>query len=99
MTEWRSKLTDKQIDRIIELAAGMAEDFHFADDESYEVTPDRSWCPYNRRGLPGADPGGICSFGCWEEPTCQASGPYPLDELHAILAPTGIFDTEDGHAD
>ena len=93
--DWRSKLTDEAIDRVLELAAIMAEDYHFADDPNYEVGPDRSWCPYNRRGLPGADPNGTCSFGCWEEPDCMTSGPYQLAELDAILAPTGIFDTED----
>lgn len=95
-TEWRAVLTDKAIDRILEIAAGMAEDYHFADDVGYDREgPDRSWCPYNRRGLPGADPNGICSFGCWDEPSCMTDGPYPLAELDAILAPTGIFDTED----
>lgn len=37
------------------------------DDE----TPDYGSCPYFMRGLPGADPEGICSFGCWDEPVCM----------------------------
>lgn len=95
MSDWRSKLTDKQIDRIVDIAASMATDFHFADLPTYRVDEDRSWCPYGRRGLPGAPDDGICSFGCWEEPDCHASGPYPLAELDVIFARTGLFDTED----
>ena len=95
MTDWRSKLTDKQIDRIIDIAASMAEEYHFADDPGYGIEADRSWCPYNRRGLPGAPADGICSFGCRDEPACMTSGPYPLAELDGIFAPTGLFDREE----
>lgn len=95
MTEWRAKLTDKAIDRVLEIASGMAEDWYHADDDAYWVGPDKSWCPYLRRGLPGADPQGTCGFGCIDEPACRTSGPPPLAELYDILAPTGIFDTEE----
>lgn len=35
-------------------------------------------CPYYRRyyALPGHDPRGICSFGCYDEPSCITDEPY-----------------------
>lgn len=90
--EWRAVLTDKQIDQVIELAASIAGRWYFGDDPESGWGDDRSWCPYFRRGLPGADPNGTCSFGCWDEPSCLTSGGGDVSDLYAILAPTGYFD-------
>jgi hypothetical protein len=35
----------------------------------------RLFCPYYMRGLPGADPKGVCISGCYDEPACQTSRP------------------------
>ena len=34
-------------------------------------------CPYHLavNKVPGADPKGTCSFGCWEEPDCMTGTP------------------------
>ena len=69
----------EDIERVIHAARIVAEHFVFADE--WGSGEDRSWCPYNRRGLPGADPQGSCSFGCQTEPDCHTSGPYPLNAL------------------
>ncbi len=45
-------------------------DFGYVDE-----LPDLSSCAYFRRGLPGADPKGTCSFGCREEPACFTERP------------------------
>lgn len=57
-----------------------------ADPEQFDL----SWCAYYRRGLPDADPEGICSYGCREEPACYTSEPtegWPARRLHALLNP------------
>lgn len=36
---------------------------------------DYSQCSYYRRGQPGADPSGTCSFWCSEEPACHTEEP------------------------
>lgn len=46
---------------------------------------DKSDCPYNRRGFPGADPHGSCSYGCTTEPDCHTNGPYPLTALYLAV--------------
>lgn len=50
---------------------------------------DLSTCAYFRRGLPGADPHGTCSFGCRDEPECQTCRPsegWPREVLRAAVA-------------
>jgi hypothetical protein len=84
-------MADK-VDALAATAAAVAADFKFADYGG--SSPDRSWCPYNRRGLPGADPNGICSFGCQTEPDCHASGPYPLTALLMACEELDLLDTE-----
>jgi hypothetical protein len=84
-------LADK-VDALANAAAAVAHDFKFADYDG--SSPDRSWCPYNRRGLPGADPRGICSFGCREEPSCHTDGPWPLSELLEACEELGLLDQE-----
>jgi hypothetical protein len=46
---------------------------------------DKSYCAYNRRGAPGADPDGICSYGCVDEPSCHTDGPWPMDRLRLAV--------------
>lgn len=72
------------IRQVIAAARNIVEDYEHADDPEHDVQ-DRSWCGYNRRGLPGADPNGICSFGCIDEPSCQTDGPWPMDKLRIAL--------------
>jgi hypothetical protein len=84
-------LADK-VDALAGVAADVASDFKFADYDG--STPDRSWCPYDRRGLPGADPTGSCSFGCQTEPDCQTSGPYPLSALLGVCEEMDLLGTE-----
>jgi hypothetical protein len=67
-----------KVQAVMHAARLVAENFVYADEWQ---TDDRSWCPYDRRGLPGADPKGSCAFGCQTEPDCQTSGPYPLAAL------------------
>jgi hypothetical protein len=67
------------VQAVLDAARIIAENFVHSDE--WNIEEDRSWCPYNRRHLPGADPDGSCSFGCQTEPDCQTSGPYPLDAL------------------
>jgi hypothetical protein len=69
---------DERTQAVLDAARTVAESFVHAAEPGYE---DRSWCAYNCRHLPGADPLGTCSFGCQSEPDCQTSGPYPLDAL------------------
>jgi hypothetical protein len=47
------------------------------DDWEYGLEWDLGNCAYYARycGLPGADPNGICSFGCREEPGCITDEP------------------------
>lgn len=51
------------------------------DHEPNDACPggdgDLTDCPYFRRyaGVPGADPEGICSHGCREEPSCVTDRP------------------------
>lgn len=92
----RERLTSEQIDVLLAFAAEEATDWYFYDaPENRSLGADKSWCPYNRRGLPGADPHGTCSFGCVEEPACQTEGPWPLEEVAEVLSVIGYFEEEE----
>lgn len=65
---------------------------------------DLGTCAYNRRGKPGADPHGTCSFGCYDEPECQTCRPregWPSDrgeppEPWSYAAEPGALDHDEG---
>lgn len=59
---------------------------------------DLSDCPYFRRGQPGADPDGTCSYGCYDEPACQTSQPSGGWPLARIRSEHPRPDDEDGEA-
>lgn len=48
---------------------------------------DKSECAYFRRLEPGADPQGICSFDCIEEPECVTGGPW---DHYVEVAPSAV---------
>lgn len=53
---------------------------------------DLSACPYLLRGREGADPNGICGYGCREEPACHTGRPedgWPMERLEAALDSLG----------
>lgn len=57
----------------------------------HDLMDDRGMCPYYRRGEPGQDPEGICSFGCRDEPSCQTDHggpeyPWASEALRDLIA-------------
>ncbi len=79
---------DEKWSAVLELIE-LARETYLDDGEAYDL----SWCAYFRRGEPGCDPKGICSFGCVDEPSCQTdhpSGGWPRERAVAALERLGI---------
>ncbi len=53
------------------------DDYQQGYDQAWHeaMRSDLSTCPWYQREFPGADPEGICSFGCVDEPECQTCEP------------------------
>lgn len=63
----------------------------------HDEMDDRGMCPYFRRGEPGQDPHGICSFGCREEPSCMTDycpPGWPSQMLREVIADLQAAETD-----